>query len=140
MNRAIFDHRVVDAETNVRNGIDQVSLQTFDLVTVGGEPGAAFQRNRKSRAVPANPVGADSVRFVFSLTKIKRPGGLSVDGGQTFALHGEIPGVVRMEEEQEGGQALGGDTPGEIEGKGTARLKLFDAEKWGADFVQGYHG
>ena len=139
MNRAILDGGMVDAEANVRNGIDQVSLQTLDLISVGGKPGAPFQRNRKSRAVPANLVGTDSVWFVFSLTKVKLPRRFSVDGGQPFALHGKIPGVVRMEDEHEGGQTLGGDASGEIERRRATALEFFDAEKLRADFFDGNH-
>src|SRR5260370_42066898 len=87
VNGTILDQRVVNRQPYIRDGFDQVRLQTFDLVAVRGKPGATFQSNWVSRAAPTDSVRTHSVRVCFSLTKIDLPSWFSVKGRQALAHH-----------------------------------------------------
>jgi hypothetical protein len=43
---AVFDHGAVGIQANRSYGSDQIGFQSYDLIAVGGNPGAAFDRYR----------------------------------------------------------------------------------------------
>jgi hypothetical protein len=137
MDGGILDEGMVSGKLNLGDGMNQVGLESGDLITVREEPSAPFEINGVSRTIPADFVGANPVGLIGLLTEVDLPGFFSVQGAKPFTGHGEILGIERMENEHERRKPQRCSSSGIIDGGGAALEKFLDIQGSWLDFLDG---